>query len=46
MVTRLKGKFIPKYYQLSLFINTHNLNQKLMNVREYIEEFHKVNIRE
>lgn len=45
MVTNLKGKFIPKDYQLSLFIKMKNLKQKAMTIKEYNEEIYKVNIR-
>ena len=44
MTTKLKGKFLPKYYMLSLFRKMQNLRQKSMTVREYTEEFYKVNI--
>ena len=45
MTTKLKGKFLPKGYQLILFRQIQNLKQKSMTVREYTEEFYKVNIR-
>ena len=45
MTTKLKGKFLPKYYTLILFRKVQNLRQKSMTVREYTEEFYKVNIR-
>ena len=45
-MTKLKGKFLPKDYQLSLFDKMHNLKQKQMTIKEYIEEFYKENIRE
>lgn len=46
MVTKIKGKFLSKDYQLSLFRKMKNLMRKLMTVKEYIEEFYKINIRE
>jgi hypothetical protein len=42
MVVKLKGKFMPKEYQLTLF---RQIKQKLMYVREYTEEFCRINIR-
>jgi hypothetical protein len=44
-VAKLKGKFIPKVYQVNLFIRIQNLRQKGLSVREYTEEFYKLNIR-
>ena len=46
MVTKLKGKFLPRDQQLSLFRKMHNLKKKKLTVKEYTEEFCKVNIRE
>lgn len=45
MVTKLRGKFLPCDYQLSLFRQMQNLRHRLLTVKEYIEEFYKVNIR-
>ena len=45
MIAKLKGKFLPKDYKLILFRQMQNLKQKSMTVREYNEEFYKVNIR-
>ena len=45
MVAKLRGKFLPSDYQLSLFRQMHNLRQRLMTVKEYTKEFYKVNIR-
>jgi hypothetical protein len=45
MVAKVKAKFIPKDYQITLFQRMHNLRQKLMSVKEYTEEFYKINIR-
>jgi hypothetical protein len=42
----MKAKFIPKDYQITLFQKMHNLRQKLMSVKEYTEDFYKINIRE
>ena len=45
MVTKLKGKFLPKDYQLSLFRKMQNLKQRLMTIKEHTKEFYKVIIR-
>jgi hypothetical protein len=45
MVAKMKSKFIPKDYQITLFRRMKNLRQKLMSVKEYTEEFYKIKIR-
>jgi hypothetical protein len=45
MIAKMKDKFIPKDYQITLFQRMQNLRQKLMSVKEYTEEFYKLNIR-
>ena len=45
MVAKLRGKFFPSDYQLSLFRQMQNLKQRLMTVKDYTEEFYKVSIR-
>jgi hypothetical protein len=45
MVAKMKAKFIPKDYQITLFQRMQNLRQKLSSVKEYTEEFYKINIR-
>jgi hypothetical protein len=45
MITKMKAKFIPRDYQITLFRRMQNLRQKLMTVKEYTEEFYKLNIR-
>jgi hypothetical protein len=45
MVAKMKEKFIPKDYQITLFRRMQNLRQKLMSVKEYTEVFYKINIR-
>jgi hypothetical protein len=45
MVAKMKSKFIPKDYQITMFQKMQNLRQKLMLVKEYTEEFYKINIR-
>jgi hypothetical protein len=45
MIAKLKVKFIPRGYQITLFRRMQNLRQKLMSVKEYTEEFYRLNIR-
>jgi hypothetical protein len=45
MIAKMKAKFIPRHYQITLFRRMHNLRQKLMIVKEYTEEFYRLNIR-
>jgi hypothetical protein len=45
MVEKMKDKFIPKDYQITLFRRIQNLRQKLMSVKEYTKDFYKINIR-
>ena len=45
MIVKMKAKFIPRDYQITLFRRMQNLRQKLMTVKEYTEEFYKINIR-
>ena len=45
MMAKLKGKFLPSDYQLTLFRQMQNLRQRLLTVKEYIEEFYRVSIR-
>jgi hypothetical protein len=45
MIMKMKVKFIPIDYQITLFKRMQNLIQKLMTVKEYTEEFYKLNIR-
>lgn len=45
MVAKLKNKFIPKDYQINMFRKLHNLRQKGLTVKEYTEEFYRLNIR-
>ena len=45
MVAKLKGRFLPKDYQVELYRRVQNLRQKGMTVKEYIEEFYRVNLR-
>jgi hypothetical protein len=45
MIAKMKEKFIPKDYQITLFRRMQNLRQKLMIVKEYTEEFYRLNIK-
>jgi hypothetical protein len=45
MVAKMKAKFIPKYYQINLFRRMQNLRQKMMSVKEYIEDFYRINLK-
>jgi hypothetical protein len=45
MVAKIKSKFIPRDYQINLFRRMQNLRQKMMAVKEYTEEFYRLNIR-
>ena len=44
-VAKLRGKFLPKDFQISLFKQLQNLKQRTMTVKEYTEEFYKINLR-
>lgn len=46
MVEKMKSKLLPKDYQLTLYKHMKNIKQQIMTMREYIEEFYKVNLRE
>jgi hypothetical protein len=43
MVAKLKEKFIPKDYQINMFRKMQNLRQKGMTVKEYTEDFYRLN---
>jgi D-serine dehydratase len=45
MVAKMKAKFIPRDYQINLFRRLQNLRQKGMTVKEYTENFYRLNIR-
>jgi hypothetical protein len=44
MVSKWKAKFMPKDYQSNLFRKLQNLRHKGMIVKEYTEEFYRLNI--
>jgi hypothetical protein len=45
MIAKFKVKFMPKDYQLNLYSKLQNLRQNGMLVKEYTEEFYRLNIR-
>eukprot|EP00253_Pinus_taeda_P001971 PITA_01971 len=45
MVEKLKGRFLPKDYQVELYRRVQNLRQKGMTIKEYTKEFYHVNLR-
>jgi hypothetical protein len=45
IVAKMKAKCIPKDYQINLFRRMQNLRQKGMTMKEYTEEFYRLNIR-
>ena len=45
MVMKMKEKFIPRDYQITLCRRMQNFRQKMMAVKEYTEEFYRLNIR-
>lgn len=46
MVAKMKSKFFPKDYQLTIYKQMPNLKQKIMTVSEYTKEFYNMNLRE
>jgi len=45
MEAKLKEKFLPKDYQIMLYRQVQNLKQRGMTVKEFTEEFYKLNLR-
>eukprot|EP00253_Pinus_taeda_P019835 PITA_19835 len=45
MEAKLKEKFLPKEYQIMLYRQVQNLKQRGMTVKEFTEEFYKLNLR-
>jgi hypothetical protein len=45
MIENMNAKFIPKDYQISLFRRMKSLRQKMMTMKEYTEEFYRLNIK-
>ena len=44
MVKKVNNKFLPNDYQISLLRKMQNLRQRDMTVKEYIEEFYRLDI--
>jgi hypothetical protein len=44
MIAKMKVKFIPRDYQITLFRRMQNLRQKMMTVKVYTEEFYRLKI--
>ena len=45
MVNKVKKKFLPIDYQVSLFRKMQNLKQRDMSVKEYTKDFYRLDIR-
>eukprot|EP00253_Pinus_taeda_P031584 PITA_31584 len=45
MVAKLKGRFLPRDYQIALHRQVQNLRQRGLTVKEYTKEFYRVNLR-
>ena len=45
MIANMRIKLFPKDYQLSLYRHMQNLRQSSLTIREYTEEFYRVNLR-
>jgi hypothetical protein len=45
MVAKVKAKFIPKDYQINLYRRLQNLKQRGLSMKEYNEEFYRLNIK-
>lgn len=45
MVNKVKNKFLPTNYQVSLLRKMQNLRQRDMTAKEYIEEFYRLDIK-
>lgn len=45
MEAKLKEKFLPQDYQIMLYRQVQNLKQRGMTVKEFTEEFYKLNLR-
>ena len=45
MVAKMRANFLPKYYRLIMYRQVQNLRKMLLIMREYTEEFYKVNLR-
>eukprot|EP00253_Pinus_taeda_P023971 PITA_23971 len=45
MVAKLKGRFLPRDYQIALHRQVQNLRQRGLTLKEYMEEFYQGNLR-
>eukprot|EP00253_Pinus_taeda_P016056 PITA_16056 len=45
MVAKLKGRFLPRDYQIALHRQVQNLRQRGLTVKEYTKEFYRANLR-
>ena len=45
MVNKIKKKFLPTNYQVSLFRKMQHLRQKDITMKEYTKEFYRLGIR-
>ena len=45
MVAKLKAKFIFEDYRINIYKRLQNLKQRGLSVKEYTEEFYRLNIR-
>ena len=45
MVNEIKKKFLPTDYQVNLLRRMQNLKEKDMSMKDYIEEFYRLDIR-
>lgn len=46
MIKKMKAKFLSKEYDLSFYKDIHKLKQRMLTVKEYTEEFYRMNSRE
>lgn len=44
MISKMKSKFLSKYYHIYLYKQVRNLKQRAMTMKEYTEEFYRVNL--
>ena len=45
MVNKIEKKFLPANYQVNFLRRMQNLKQKEMSIKDYIEEFYRLDIR-
>lgn len=44
MLEKVRQKFLPKDFQISLFKQMQNLKKRTMTVKEHTKEFNKINL--